>query len=167
MDSLKTFRSTLLAIAAVLFLLAVSFAKSGSSRKPDPSIASAPKEPIQVEITTGIEEYSPFMSVYPAGMPLNAIVKCSKDTTKLKYRWQAEDGAVFLQKASSYKTTNKGKNILTESSTVGWRPVFKQPLQNPYTAKISLEVLDQKKNVIGKAEIVLNIDQNLRVTAKK
>jgi hypothetical protein len=50
---------------------------------------------------------------------------------------------------------------------VGWRPVFQQPPQNPYTAKISLEVLDQKKNVIGKAEIILNIDRNLQVTAKK
>jgi hypothetical protein len=163
----KTLRIAILAIAAASYLIAFSFAQSGSSGPTDTSITSAPKETIRVEITTGIDEYSPFMSVCPAGMPLNAIVKGSKDTTKLKYRWQAQDGSLSLQQAPKFKIVTKGKIALTSSSTVGWRPVFIQPPQNPYTAKICLEALDEEKNVIGKAEINLNIDQNLKVTAKK
>jgi hypothetical protein len=163
---LQMVRNVRTAVASMFFLLAVSFAQSGTSGRTEPSITNTSKEPLQVEITTGIGEYSPFMSVYPAGMPLNAIVKGSKDAAKLRYHWQAEDGALFLQQAHKSKIINKGKNALTGSSTVGWRPVFKEPPQNPYTVKISLEVLDKKKNVIGKAEIVLYIDQNLTVTAK-
>jgi hypothetical protein len=165
MISLKTLQSTLLAISAASCLLAISFAQSGTSKPTDASIVSAPKS-IKVEITTGIEKYSPIMSSVP-GMPLNAVVSGVEDTTKLKYRWQAQDGALSLWQSPDFKVKNQGKIALTNSGTVYWQlPTLTQP-QNPYTVQISLEVLDEKNQAIGNAGIVLDIDSKLMVTVKK
>ena len=157
----KTLQSTCFVIAVLLCLPVLPVAQSEPAGHPDFSITGKSNESIQVEITTGIEKYSPIMSSVP-GMPLNVTVK-GMDTTKLKCRWQAQNGALLLWSPPDFKVQNKGKTVLTNSQTVYWTPSLTQK-KEPYTVEIKLDVLDEKNNVIGKAEMVLNVDSKLTVT---
>ena len=165
MISQKALRSALFVMAAASCLNAISFAQSGSSGRISLLNANKPKEQIRVEINAGIEKYSPIMSSVP-GMPLIAVVRGIKVTTKMKYRWQTQGGSLLLWQAPDFIVQNKGGLVLTSSDRVYWSPMLPET-KAPYTVQVGLEVLDEKDNVIGKAEIVLNIDQKLMVTVKK